>query len=373
MKFSHQLFLVLLILLSFLFLLSPFLVALEEVRVSNDNPIQGELIVVEVEASKEPSGRFYEKELVFREHEGKWLAFFGISYWLDPGRYTLRIEGDGNYERALEVRSGNFPESRITVSEDLAGIIDPTPEDEAITRRREEDRRHIANAYSQSAEEILWSGPFIWPAQGRITSGFGDTRYVNQRLTGKHSGIDIGAPLGTPIVAANYGQVRLARDLLVTGLTIIIDHGWGIFSSYSHLSSLEVEEGQMVKKGELIGLMGSTGFSTGSHLHWVIRTRSTYLNPERFLTIDILDFIHSVAEAEEKRGSLYLVRVGSFSSLSEALPLRDELLSLGFQSFIAQGETYSIQVGAFSLKENANNLLSQLEAKGYTPVIIEDG
>lgn len=358
-----------LFLLMFFSLISSPLEALE-VRVSNDTPIQGELVIIEVESIEAPTGLFSHKELVFREHQGAWLALFGISYWLDPGEYVLRVEGERVYERVLKVFSGEFKESWITVSEEVAELVDPMPEDETIIKRREEDRRRIAQAYSQSLEENLWSGPFIWPAEGRITSGFGETRYVNQRLAGRHSGIDIGAPLGTIITAANCGQVRLAEDLLVTGLTIIIDHGWGIFSSYSHLSALKVEEGQLVKKGETIGLMGSTGFSTGSHLHWVIRTSATYLNPEQFLRVDILDSIHSTEEV--RRDPLYLVRIGKYSTFSEALYQRDALIDSGFEGFIVEDKMYSIQVGAFTLEENARNLLSLLESRGYTPFIIED-
>lgn len=342
----------------------------ERVRVSNLSPVQGELLLIEVKDLQDtPQGFFGDDPLLFRKHQERYIALYGISYWLNPGIYVLQIEGE---EIEVRVQSGQFSESRIIIDSKKQELIRPNPEDETIIRRREEDRRLISEALATSAQEILWSGPFIWPAEGRITTGFGETRFVNDELTGRHSGIDIASIEGTLIRASNHGEVRLSQDLLVTGLTIIIDHGWGIFSSYSHLSRLNVERGEMVEKGEIIGLMGSTGFSTGSHLHWVIRTRASYLDPERFVKGDPLDLIH---RSYEERDALFLVRVGSSTDFQGATTLLNELRSLGFEGFILQKreDRFMVQVGAFAIEENAKNLYKQLQSLGFSPILKSEG
>lgn len=353
--------------LLFLFFFSPFSQA--QFQVNHSQPIQGDLLIIWVpEPDVPPQGTFGGNTLTFRPLGEDWVAFFGISYWMEPGEYLLFLHGLG--EESIQVQSGNFPESRIFVDPKQEELVDPEPEDPQIRERREADREKINQAYSKSHEEILWQGPFIWPAQGRITTGFGDTRYVNHRLTGRHSGIDIAAPENTPIQAANTGYVRLSEELLVTGETIILDHGWGIYSSYSHLNARKVQVGERVEKGQVIGLMGSTGFSTGSHLHWVIRTREAFLNPAQFLDTDIREMVTPSTETEKK--ILYLVQVGPFSQESAAQAVLAELTDLGFSGFTVPGETIRIQLGAFHGWENAQNLVQQLQEAGYAPFIREE-
>lgn len=335
--------------------------SLAQFQVNNLHPLQGALLIVQVfDVDTPPTGTFAGHPLTFWRDGEEWLAFYGISYWMNPGNYSLSITGF--QEVGIQVEAGHFPESRLTVSREQEELISPEPEEAAVLKRREQDREKINAAYSQTNEEFLWQGPFIWPAKGRITTGFGFTRFVNDRLTGRHSGIDIAAPEGTPILASNSGQVRLAEELLVTGKTIIIDHGWGIYSSYSHLSHLMVDVGDRVEKGETIGLMGSTGFSTGSHLHWVIRTREAFLDPEQFLAVDIREMI-----SPEEKGNkfLYFVQVGPFAHLSSARLVKEELEEQGFSGFVVEGETIRVQLGAFRERENAQHLYQKLIQAGY--------
>ena len=115
-------------------------------------------------------------------------------------------------------------------------------------------------------------------------------RYVNDSITSyRHSGLDIAIDRGTPIMATNSGVVNLAQQLILTGNTIVIDHGLGIFSTYFHMDSLNVENGQMVTKGDIIGTVGSTGFSTGPHLHWTMSYYRTNLDPYLFIKKPILE------------------------------------------------------------------------------------
>jgi murein DD-endopeptidase MepM/ murein hydrolase activator NlpD len=139
----------------------------------------------------------------------------------------------------------------------------------------------VKPARAVSEPERLWEGEFVMPVEGRLTTEFAQIRYVNKELSSsRHSGIDLAASTGTPIQAPNSGKVTLAAPgLLSTGNTIVIDHGMGLFTSYYHLNTMNVTAGQPVRKGDVIGTVGSTGFSTGAHLHYAVSIYNAYVNP----------------------------------------------------------------------------------------------
>lgn len=143
------------------------------------------------------------------------------------------------------------------------------------------DNAKRAEAYASTSPEPLWEGAFLQPVQGRITTAYATRRYYNDSTVenARHNALDIAAPTGTPVAAANTGVVVLAEELKVAGGAILIDHGMGIFTAYYHLSSIDVSKGDRVEKGEPIGKVGSTGFSTGAHLHWSIYKDGVYINP----------------------------------------------------------------------------------------------
>jgi len=118
--------------------------------------------------------------------------------------------------------------------------------------------------------EQLWEGAFIQPAEGRITLGFGDVLYINGVYSGSHFGIDYANNAGTPIRAANAGRITLAEYTPAFGNTVVIDHGLNVFTMYLHLSELQTAKDAIVQKGDTIGLMGTTGISSGDHLHYTL-------------------------------------------------------------------------------------------------------
>ena len=128
--------------------------------------------------------------------------------------------------------------------------------------------------------EKLWDGQFIQPVEGTITSSFGLYRFINGSTTAsRHQGIDIAVAEGTPVPASNRGQVVFADFVIMTGNTVVIEHGAGLKTIYMHLSELDCEAGDMVEKGEIIGLVGSTGYSTGPHLHFEVRIGGASVSP----------------------------------------------------------------------------------------------
>ena len=117
----------------------------------------------------------------------------------------------------------------------------------------------------------------------RISSPYGVRRFVNGKPAGFHKGVDFAAPYGGKIFAVLSGKVILARKLALTGNTIVIDHGWGLMTLYAHLSRIEIKEGEFVKQGEVIGRVGSSGRSTGPHLHFGVYLNDIAIDPLNFL------------------------------------------------------------------------------------------
>lgn len=164
-------------------------------------------------------------------------------------------------------------------------IIDETT---ATSTKNDTANAEFAQKYTplrmRSSDKDLTDGNYIIPTTGRLSTEYGETRYVNGSPTSyRHSGLDIATPRGTPVYATNSGKVLLATPLILTGNTILIDHGQGIFSTYFHLDKLTIKEGEMVTKGDLIGEVGTTGFSTGPHLHFIISYYNHNLEPGYFL------------------------------------------------------------------------------------------
>lgn len=258
-------------------------------HVHNSAPLQGEVLLIQVEQTQRaPEGYLFEESLTFYPWGAGWLALMGVSWSIEPGDYDLTLilqEGEKHVE-TIQVQDGQFPQSFLTVSQEMERKIRPDEEDQEEQERRARDGMRLQEAFSHSFSVSLWTEPFILPTQGRRTTGFGAIRYVNGVFHNQHAGIDIANATGTPIHAVNDGVVRLVDDFLVHGTIIVIDHGLGVFSLYCHLHEWKAEEGDRVERGQVIATMGSTGFSTGPHLHWEIRIGDIPINPDALLRMD---------------------------------------------------------------------------------------
>ncbi|MCK9524665.1 MAG: M23 family metallopeptidase [Limnochordia bacterium] len=217
-----------------------------------------------------------EKPRVYSHGKGA-VALVPVDYRTLPGDYLLEVvvaRGDSivhREEQVLTVHPREFTIQSLYVSSELLSNRDET--------LWAEDRIHTGEARARSSTAPLWNGLFVQPLEGRITTQFGQIRYINDLESGRHSGLDIAATQGTPVKASNDGIVVLARFLHVTGNTVILDHGLNLFSSYSHLDQIDVQVGQSVTKGQVIGTVGNTGFSTGPHLHWAVSIGGVFVDP----------------------------------------------------------------------------------------------
>lgn len=199
-----------------------------------------------------------------------------------PIKVTL-YEADGSkidWEDTIKVTSGGFiAESDFALPSNKVYLLNPDIQ-------TNEDAR-ILSVFSVVTPERYWDGPFNYPLNGRIGSPFGSVRTFNGGEARRHTGVDLSAAAGTPVYASANGRIVFARPMDIHGNHVIIDHGWGVFSSYSHLSALYVVPGQMVMQGDVIGLSGTTGRSTGPHLHWEIGVNGNWVDPVKFARVKL--------------------------------------------------------------------------------------
>lgn len=197
-----------------------------------------------------------------------------IPFDTPPGPRELVIEGEGSEQRlAFTVLKGHHPTLTLKVAPQIA---QPSAEDLARAKR---EREEILACHAASPATRRWSAPFREPLRSTLTCGFGATRRFNGVTQSVHKGVDLRAATGTPVQASAPGVVCLAKDLFFGGNLVLIDHGFGLFTSYAHLSRLEVKPGQTVAMGERLGLSGATGRVSGPHLHWGSSIGSVEVDP----------------------------------------------------------------------------------------------
>ena len=245
---------------------------------------QGTTLVVAVHTT-EPitlKGSLFGQEVGFAEEGGTYYGLVGVHVFTEPGLYDLElraVDGQGRntaITTGVIVQDGNFGHERINLPASRTDLLDPAAI--AADRERLDSLRHTF------IPERYWTLPFQRPCAGAISSYFGTHRAYNDGpYTSYHAGVDFRAPGGTPVAAPAGGVVLLAEPLTLLGNAIVIDHGWGVVTSYAHLSAIEVQAGQWVSQGEPIGKVGNTGLSTGAHLHWEMWVSGNSVNALQWL------------------------------------------------------------------------------------------
>jgi murein DD-endopeptidase MepM/ murein hydrolase activator NlpD len=246
--------------------------------------VQGQTLVVKVQAEGIAglSGLYDEGRLViFVEGEGERWALVGIHALTEVGTHPLKLTATDAAGQQTEVLlsvpvvDGGYGVENIVLPPGRSALLDPD--------LLKAERERLAQVFGVFGRQQLWMGSFIVPVEGPITSKFGTRRsYNGGPVQSYHEGIDYDAPGSASVLAANDGQVALAEPLTVRGNAVIIDHGLGIHSGYYHLSEINVQEGQQVKKGDVVGKVGDTGLATGPHLHWEIRVNGINVDPAQW-------------------------------------------------------------------------------------------
>jgi len=244
-------------------------------QIFTENPQQGSLIV----------GRMLVDGDVY--FKGKKLAL------TETGEFVFGVGRESDLEVQLEVKSSSGTEffslaiaKREWKIERVDGLppskVNPTSP-ETLARIKKEGAL-VRKARQGTSFQTAFMMQFIKPAEGRISGVYGSQRILNGEPKRPHFGLDIANKTGTPVVAPADGVVTLAeKDLFYSGGSVIIDHGYGISTTYIHLDSLSVELGQELKQGDPIGGIGATGRATGPHLDWRLNWYNTRLDPQLLL------------------------------------------------------------------------------------------
>lgn len=228
--------------------------------------------------------------LVFQTKAGTKIILDGLKLPVSAdGLFVLGFHRDDVTPQELRAIDASGKTAKLTLTPEMRDWeiqrIDNLPTNmvtppEAVITRIKKDIKNVkaARAVISDFDDVLKNG-FVWPVWGRISGIYGAQRILNGKPRQPHYGIDIAAPSGVAVRAAGAGRVTMAMDLYFTGGTVIIDHGFGLNSTYSHLKDMYVRPGDRVTRGGVIGSVGSTGRSTGPHLDWRINWRHKRLDP----------------------------------------------------------------------------------------------
>lgn len=245
-----------------------------------EDAVPGGIALVRLgQATEAPRAWFQDKRVaVLRDRQG-WVALIGLPLNLEPGRHELRVVANGAEEaKPLRVADRHYAVQRFTVPDKRK--VEPLPEDELRIAREQQRIGEIKAAFRDEPDPDL---AFRLPAQGKLTGNFGLRRIINGLERNPHAGIDVAAPIGTPVLAAGAGVVVEAGDYFFNGNSVYLDHGQGIVTLYCHLDRIAVLPGERVAAGQRIGLSGNTGRTTGPHLHWTVIANGTAVDPRLFL------------------------------------------------------------------------------------------
>lgn len=205
--------------------------------------------------------------------------FIGLGREHPPSATLVVTHRDGRVDEVpLQIEQRDYEIQRIDgLPEQMV-----TP-DEAVLARIARDKTMVETARATDSPDPLFDEGFVWPALGPVSGVYGSQRILNGEPRQPHFGVDVAAPEGTPVGAAASGTVVLAEDLYFTGNTVIIDHGWGFSTTYSHLAKMTVAAGDKVTRAQEIGALGATGRATGPHLDWRLNLFDVRLDPALFV------------------------------------------------------------------------------------------
>ena len=256
-----------------------------QLQLSTLTPSQGTLLLAKVSGVSplsEVKGEWDSRTVPFWQsdtHGRIWRALLGADIEKPAGDYTFKVSVQtpaGNpvtCSASIAVKEGHFPTENLHVDNKF---VEPDPEQIA---RIEEEGKRLREIFDRVTPERFWKGAFRLPLKGVTTGGnFGRRRVLNGQPRAPHSGVDFPSPTGTPVHAAQRGRVALADSLYLSGNTVVLDHGLGIYTLYFHLSEILVKDGDVVDSGTVLGKVGATGRVTGPHLHWGLTVNKARVN-----------------------------------------------------------------------------------------------
>jgi len=219
----------------------------------------------------------------FEISNNEWYSFLVANMDIQPRDYevTILVERSNSkliLNEVVKVESAGYITQEFEMLGDLAELINPELESDEFTQ---------LDAITENISfEALWDAKgFDLPLDSEIASSFGTYRLLNQSIRTRHTGWDQQAPMGTPIGVVATGKVVFAGKLDIRGNYVMIDHGYGVYSGYAHLSQIHVTRGQTIVKGQVVGMSGNTGRSGGAHLHWEMKVNDEWIDGRAFVDV----------------------------------------------------------------------------------------
>ena len=258
--------------------------------VNGENTYPGEVVVLRVEGvSSEQdvtvqTGINFEPKFYSHPDGGK-IALLPVSYYTAPGEYNLTINSAGKSRNfTITVNTKEFETQHLTVPPSTA-------EQTILSQKANAEYEQVVAPLRPVADNMMyWDAQFILPCSDKkVTTQFGLVRYTNGSSTpSRHGALDLAVPHGTNVAATGNGRVIYSGYLQLTGNTIIVEHGYGLKSWHYHMNSRSVETGDLITQGQIIGTVGTTGFSTGPHLHFGMSVNNVFINPYTAINTDLL-------------------------------------------------------------------------------------
>jgi murein DD-endopeptidase MepM/ murein hydrolase activator NlpD len=259
----------------------------DSIYIFPENPKQGDAVFIRVESkSDNVIGDFNGAKLFFykKGNSSEWVSFLGIDADQKPGDYKISVDTSDKeqFTKEIKVSLADFSSAKA--------IPAPAVQKNGYTNQKavdniiKNDNPVIKKVVSDFTPAPYFTTPFSFPLSVMEDSGFSFGDFIGLgKYNLQHLGVDLKAPEKTEIYAVNDGKIVLTANLSNYGKTVIIDHGLGIFSMYLHLEEFKVSYGQMIKRGQIIGLSGDTGYVTGPHLHFSMRIDGSRVDPVGFI------------------------------------------------------------------------------------------
>ena len=249
----------------------------------------GEAVLVAVTTSEQlvrVEGRIFDRTVRFYQAGGgSWRGLVGIDLMVESGDHELVLQATFAAGRSLErlytlsVIDKAYPTRRLTVA---PRYVEPPPD---VVERITREAQLQTEIFATDTPERFWRGAWGRPVPGPATSAFGSRSVFNGQPRRPHSGADFRAATGTLVKAPNAGRVVMTGDTYFSGGSVILDHGWGLYSYFAHLSKILVQEGEFVEASDGVGHAGATGRVTGPHLHWTLRLNGARVDPLSLIEI----------------------------------------------------------------------------------------
>jgi murein DD-endopeptidase MepM/ murein hydrolase activator NlpD len=239
------------------------------------------IVPLGIESATAPVVKFNDKRVMVApdpKQKNHWLALAGIPLSAEKGKHQLVVETNPAQKTvSFEVKNKKYKTQHIKIKNKRK--VNPNEDD---LKRIKSEKQEIVASLAQWSDSDTLNTSFVIPVKGRLSSPFGLRRYFNNQPRKPHSGIDIAAPEGTPIVSPADGVIITTGNYFFNGNTVFIDHGQGLVTMYCHMSRIDVKPGDKVKKGQPFGAIGKTGRVTGPHLHWAVSMNDARVDPGLF-------------------------------------------------------------------------------------------